>query len=291
MTGFEDTGLWPINRQMVLRQIQEKRPTRMQPALPSLLPKEQRFAEAIRTTDHIATKYLDQFSSPTRERFQHVASTTREAVLLYDHIQDQKQADREREERLSKKMRRRVYKIPTDGDKQSLSKAELAQLAAQRHAKEQQIERAKQLKVLKSHRKTIKQLQEIWRGEAKGKVTWRRWLEQYKEDHKEEFIPLESKHPLAVEDLTDDQLFIMDTHGVTSSDVDQLRRPLRDYSPFDSDASDASVQFMLGDDTTADAAGSNAEEAVESDVEEVVGSDAELEEAVGTDVEAEEQST
>jgi len=93
------------------------------------MPKRDRFSRAVEATDHIANKYFDLFSSPTRGEFKYVASTTLEAILLFDHIQGRNNLDKAREERLSNKMRRRVYKVPKDGNIRSISKAELRELA------------------------------------------------------------------------------------------------------------------------------------------------------------------
>jgi hypothetical protein len=139
MNGFEDSGVWPVNRKIVLSSIKEKRPrAQMDPVYPSLLPRESSFREAVAAADRIEERYFDLLSSPTRGRIQHARETVREAALLYDHVQQRNRQDEEREQRLDRKMRRLVYKIPEEGtsDFISLSKSDIQGLVAERSARE-----------------------------------------------------------------------------------------------------------------------------------------------------------
>lgn len=190
MNGFEDSGVYPINRDVVLSQIKDNRGLRMKPTLPSLVPTEQRFGEAIQTAERLHERYFELLSSPSRAGLRTIRKVVSEAPLLYDHIQSRKRADVEREATLDRKMRRRIYKIPQTGDSLSLSKGELSQLALQRAHKEAEADRKKQDKAIRNlNRKTEAQLKEMWRGDlvnGKGKKTWKVWVAEYREAHKED---------------------------------------------------------------------------------------------------------
>ncbi|KAK3946586.1 hypothetical protein QBC32DRAFT_329158 [Pseudoneurospora amorphoporcata] len=107
LTGFTDTGIWPPNREKVLTQVRAKQPKQSNPALPTLLPKEQRFTEAIEVITHIKDRYLHTFSSPTRIKYRSAEVIAYEAALINDTIQERNRQDREREANLDRRMRRR----------------------------------------------------------------------------------------------------------------------------------------------------------------------------------------
>ncbi|KAK0655421.1 hypothetical protein B0T16DRAFT_384316 [Cercophora newfieldiana] len=125
--------------------------------------------------------------------FHVIRETIAEAALLNNHVQKRKRVDEERESNLEKKMRRRLVKIPTEGDRLSLSITDITQIAHQRSQKEWEVEQRKQLRaVQRMNHTTIATLKERWRADpvGKGKTTWNNWFAAYKEANKEDFIPL-----------------------------------------------------------------------------------------------------
>ncbi|KAJ4175517.1 hypothetical protein NW759_17768 [Fusarium solani] len=84
MSGFEKSGMWPVDRKPILAFLEQKAlqaQKSINPALPSLLPDEARFHRASVITKHISEKYHDVMSSPSRAGLRTVRkSTPRESV-------------------------------------------------------------------------------------------------------------------------------------------------------------------------------------------------------------------
>ena len=67
MSSFENSGIWPPDRQAILPQLRKKRNAAWTPRYPDLMPHQDRFTGAKRTSTYIRRKYHDVLSSPTRQ--------------------------------------------------------------------------------------------------------------------------------------------------------------------------------------------------------------------------------
>ncbi|RMI92895.1 hypothetical protein CDV36_016574, partial [Fusarium kuroshium] len=89
MSGFEKSGMWPVDRKPILAFLEQKAlqaQKSINPALPSLLPDEARFHRASVVTKHISEKYHDVMSSPSRAGLRTVRKVVTEASLLNDTV-------------------------------------------------------------------------------------------------------------------------------------------------------------------------------------------------------------
>ena len=110
MNGFEKTGLYPFNVNVVLSVIHHLHPhlgrsgkaknLDIDPAIQSLLPSDNRFLQAKQTATRIQHHYADVFSSPTRGELTNLASITNEAILIDQSHRRRLEFDNQRKVRL-----------------------------------------------------------------------------------------------------------------------------------------------------------------------------------------------
>jgi hypothetical protein len=75
MTGFDKTGIHPLNRQRIFDQLSKKQRLKPEPKVPSLMPKEDA------TITHLIDKYPHVLSSPTRCALNTLDGVVNEAIL------------------------------------------------------------------------------------------------------------------------------------------------------------------------------------------------------------------
>ena len=194
MNGFELTGLYPFNSEVVKRKLPHPDDRVDDPMHPSLLPSSNRFAKAKATSQRLLSKYADVLSSPTRQQLPNLSATIDEAILTNRSFQQMVQADLMREERYRNRMRRRRVQPNGDGY-QSVSVQQIENdIRGQMNAHNEQSHKREQRFVRRLMKEEEEKWKAIWREEkarTPGKrLTWKQWLENNKERWEGDFIPL-----------------------------------------------------------------------------------------------------
>ena len=100
LTGFNDTGIWPVDRTKVLVQLTDKQRIIDTSRYPLLLPAENCHIQAKAAIVHIKHKYAPDFSSPSQWAFGIVESTLEEGTLLYGASQVQALATKQKKDKI-----------------------------------------------------------------------------------------------------------------------------------------------------------------------------------------------
>jgi len=199
MTGFDKTGIHPLNRQRILDQLSKKQRLKPEPKVPSLMLKEDRFAASKATVTHLIDKYPHVLSSPTRCALNTLDGVVNEAILTKHAVEAEILKTKKKRAKTDDTMRRRYVRPPLNGPYKSVEICDIEKLASERTRKEwAQSQAREKAHHLREARKQVKELKEQWRQDpnGKGKKLWNTWFEEWKERNAEDFILLDEDNPL-----------------------------------------------------------------------------------------------
>ncbi|KAL8405318.1 hypothetical protein RB596_004252 [Gaeumannomyces avenae] len=117
LTGFEDSGLWPLDRTKVLNPLRGNEPSFNDPRAPGALPKQDR----LETAKYVAEKLramrqdLALLSSPTRHGIDALCEVANEAILISRRLEKEVQ---DRHEKIRRRQEKRVKQVVKSVDKQ-----------------------------------------------------------------------------------------------------------------------------------------------------------------------------
>ncbi|KAL8296462.1 hypothetical protein RB597_005852 [Gaeumannomyces tritici] len=153
ISGFEDSGIWPLNEQRALGNLGHQFKDTDVARAPLALPKDTRIETAKYVAERLRTKYHSLhylLSSPTRHGIPDLCSTANEAILMRDRLG---QEVRDRHEKIRRRQEKRVKSIVKSADKQFATAITLNDLLAKRD--EIQVEEARKEK-WKQHQIAVK---------------------------------------------------------------------------------------------------------------------------------------
>ncbi|KAL8299178.1 hypothetical protein RB594_008459 [Gaeumannomyces avenae] len=168
ITGFEDTGIWPLNARKVLDNLTDHNLATKTPRAPLALPRNDRLetakytAESIRTTYHNLHAFM---SSPTRHGIDALCSAASEAVLMKTRLD---QETRDRHEDIRRRQEQKVQRTIQSADKQFATAITLNDILAKedsRRAEDTRKERYKQHQIaLKAVRDEKQEHRKVWKA-------------------------------------------------------------------------------------------------------------------------------
>jgi hypothetical protein len=258
LTGFDDTGLWPVRRIKVLSQLDQKHQINDTPRYPSLLPSEKRHSTAKATMSHIKYKYGPEMSSPTRQNISELEAVVNEGALLFGASQRQNLAAKRREARLDRTMRRRIVKVPAASGYSSITHTEIDEISRTRRDLQWIEESKRQLRSMrKMEREREVPLKAKWqeaRKEARDQglqlPKWKDWVQAHNEKTGDDFIPIDENHPLWAKEA-EDPVFTIDLERgpplIRDTDFSKYARPLRDIEIQDTRSNSSDVDIYLGE--------------------------------------------
>ncbi|KAL8410358.1 hypothetical protein RB594_005260 [Gaeumannomyces avenae] len=141
LTGFEDSGIWPLNPAKIINDMEKNASLESTYRYPDLVPEMLDFSAARYAAQRLQKTYLPRLvlSSPTRDSFSSLVSVVHQAPLIHGRLQDEL-ADRQ--SRLSKAYRKRRSKMAEPADRQFCTPILLADLR-QKHTDNEATEAAK----------------------------------------------------------------------------------------------------------------------------------------------------
>jgi hypothetical protein len=193
LTGFEETGLWPIDEEQILLKITVKQHTAIQPRFPCLMPAEDRHESAKSAISWVITRYGPEMSSPTRQSLNLVDSSINEAILLKAKLDQQREFELQMKQRKNNKMRRRIIRptahlLSIDGHSMEL-------ISQASRDQEREVQRRKAYNHWKKECRLRDQDQKkYWQDNLKGQITWKKYQEQLRHDN-DDYIPFEDDKP------------------------------------------------------------------------------------------------
>lgn len=251
MSGFEDSGLWPPRKKQVIDVI-VKRAAKTGIALPQMVtPQEDRFEVSKYGIERLSSnKYIHLLSSPTRKALPSMKVAINEAQLREHHDEKFITDKISRISDLTKRSKRKRVVPPSGAIMNSISVRDIRWAKEIREQEEAYREREKQLKavdqVTKAMEKDYKDEWNVWkRLDANkelrnGRLCMRTFPDFLRLTSKEDFIPLESSHPLHVpaENLS----FLID--APVKFTPASVQRPFRDLPPPTPDRRDGHPRFI-----------------------------------------------
>ncbi|KAL8364613.1 hypothetical protein RB595_006081 [Gaeumannomyces hyphopodioides] len=221
LTGFEDSGIWPLNPAKIIGDMEKHNLLESTYRYPNLVPEMLDFSAARYAAQRLQKTYLPRLvlSSPTRDSFSDLVSVVHQAPLIHGRLQDE---FADRQSRLSKAYRNRRSRMAEPADRQFCTPILLADLR-QKHVENEATEAAKiQRKADVSIHKMRKAAREAhiqaWR-DAGGrfnnkKISQAVWLIKAGFDEatfQSEGKRLYPRRPKKPSHLPDNELFIVDT--------------------------------------------------------------------------------
>ncbi|CAM1503429.1 Fc.00g082050.m01.CDS01 [Cosmosporella sp. VM-42] len=201
MSGFKKSGIFPPNKDPIMRQLLAKQQHARQATDPSfshLLPSETRFEAAVNTLQRATTRYHDVFSSPTREGLRQTQRVVAEAAIM-DHQRESFLSDyHSRLEKFTKRKRRGKNMRPSGDYVNRLTLEDVKRLQEEEQQAEAARAQRQQLRITRSLViEGMKTLEDEWREKRdiivngkKKRLTKKQWLQSVgKED---EYIAMES---------------------------------------------------------------------------------------------------
>ncbi|KAL8407761.1 hypothetical protein RB594_006558 [Gaeumannomyces avenae] len=159
LTGFEDSGIWPLNAMPVLNKLTGNKAAIDTPRLPEALPSESRHESAKYAAGQITSKYkhlTELMSSPTRRGLKDLATSANEVIVFQ---QDAQRERRKRDARLKRLANARIQRTVKSSDNQfatPITLNELREREAEKRLedtrKEMKRQRVAFLKILRKQR-------------------------------------------------------------------------------------------------------------------------------------------
>lgn len=227
LDGWNRTGLYPPDREKVLKVLRAEQVKITTPALQSLLPADDQYDKAANGIKKItgSGKYSDIFSSPTRQELRAVASTVNEAIALKDSTERFINYKARRLEKLSTIHGK--HKVRILGPVTSLNISDLRAKSQVRLAEAERVQQSKEwLQIKRLRTEEYREKKELWRvaklaALATGQkgLSWKQWLvAQNEATYEDDYIAL-NRQPNPFAPVKKPHLqqetssFILDTEG------------------------------------------------------------------------------
>lgn len=242
IAGFTKSGIYPVNRDVVLEQIRDKYLPKVVTECPEHEHDEHRWRRSREVIDRIEERYLALMSSPTREKWRDLTTSVNEGQLAKQHLDRFAAERRRRLENLAAK-RTRGLPIKSSGEviaRPSVSGSDLMAAAKRRDdAAYEQIKRDAQKardRQWREDKKALRAKYDVWKRTPAGKIIkangrpgrMKTFEEYLKETDNGDYIALDSRDPRYFANKPDDELFTLDVEPL---DIPWLERPLSQYQP------------------------------------------------------------
>lgn len=211
MAGFEKSGIFPVQREIVIEQIYQKIAKEGSISYPEMLPDDQRWRRAKQGISRIEKRYLEVFSSPTREHFREIALTVNEDQIARDHLE---KFAIDRASRLAALNAKKNWGRAVKPSGAVMTSVSVQQIRYAQEIRDQQHSAALKRQSLKAvdgfvkdGMKDLKADYNVWKrldenrvpaqGGRRGRM--KTFKEFIRETDKGDWIPLDQRHPLRLE--------------------------------------------------------------------------------------------